>query len=151
MGIKLNLDAGQPEVVQRGSPWYEKLSFSSLSASDTLSPEARSSFRWSPSGPLWISFLFILWFFFLLQKKGFIPRRGSYWNAPLWGPIWVSFSFISNPKKFFLTFNLQPVSANFWHWRMEGRMYGGRVGPFFFLCPYLENYLILFLNCFRIP
>ena len=22
---------------------------------------------------------------------------------------------------------------------------------FFFLCPYLENYLILFLNCFRIP
>ena len=26
----LNLDAGQPEVVQRGSPWYEKKSFSSL-------------------------------------------------------------------------------------------------------------------------
>ena len=25
-----NLDAGQPEVVQRGSPWYEKKSFSSL-------------------------------------------------------------------------------------------------------------------------
>ena len=39
------LDAGQPEVVQRGSPWYEKLSFSSLSASDTVSPEARLSFK----------------------------------------------------------------------------------------------------------
>ena len=30
-----NLDAGQPEVVQRGSPWYEKKSFNSL-AQNTL-------------------------------------------------------------------------------------------------------------------
>ena len=28
--LNMNLDAGQPEVVQRGSPWYEKKSFSSL-------------------------------------------------------------------------------------------------------------------------
>ena len=26
--VAFNLDAGQPEVVQRGSPWYEKFSFS---------------------------------------------------------------------------------------------------------------------------
>ena len=97
-------------------------------------------------------YLFVLYsdFFFPSTEKRFYSPEGSYWNAPLWGPIWVSFSFISNPKKSFLTFNLHEVSAHFWYWRMEGTIDGGRVGPFFFLCPYLENYLILFLNCFRI-
>ena len=92
-------------------------------------------------------YLFVLYsdFFFLLRKKGFIPRRGSYWNAPLWGPIWVSFSFISNPKKSFLTFNLHEVSAHFWYWRMEGTIDGGRVGPFFFFAHILKTIWYFFL------
>ena len=134
-----------PKLSSEVHPGKKKLSFSSLSASDTLSPEVRSSFRWSPSGPLWISFHFIFRFFFLLRKKGFIPRRGSYWNAPLWGPIWVSFSFISNPKKSFLTFNLHEVSAHFWYWRMEGTIDGGRVGPFFFFAHILKTIWYFFL------
>ena len=92
-------------------------------------------------------YLFVLYsdFFFLLRKKGFIPRRGSYWNAPLWGPIWGSFSFISNPKKSFLTFNLHEVSAHFWYWRMEGTIDGGRVGPFFFFAHILKTIWYFFL------
>ena len=108
------------------------------------------------SDPLAVPFeyLFVIYsVFFSSYRKRFYPPEGELLKCyPMGiGVPFVSSSFISNPKKSFLTFNLHEVSAHFWYWRMEGTIDGGRVGPFFFLCPYLENYLILFLNCFRIP
>ena len=98
-------------------------------------------------------YLFFLYYeFFSSYRKKVLSPGGVATEMLPYGVPFESLSLLYvTLRNFFLTFNLQPVSANFWHWRMEGRMYGGRVGPFFFLCPYLENYLILFVNCFRIP
>ena len=75
------LDAGQPEVVQRGSPWYEKLSFSYLSASDTLSPGGGSYWNASLWGPIWVSFFFISY-----PKWSFLTFNLQAVSAHFWPP-----------------------------------------------------------------
>ena len=47
-----------------------------LANGNNLSPEAGSSFRWSPRGPLWISFGFIFWKFLPPTEKSFILTDG---------------------------------------------------------------------------
>ena len=84
-----------------------------------LSPEAGSSFRWSPRGPLWVSFCFIFWWFFFppTEKKFYIDGRvvsqktmyfghfsktNGYFFLVVFRPLrsgWVTFSVKNSRKK----------------------------------------------------
>ena len=78
--------------------------------------------------------------------------------APLWGTIWVSYFLYLPPSSFFgfqiLEWNRPFFSPAIfyidgWMGWMGWMGWDGMVGQLFFFCPYLENYLILFHNCFR--
>ena len=59
-------------------------------------------------------FSFYWWFFLIFDPlEFFIPRRRTIFSGSLWDPNLISFCFISYPKRSFLDFNLQAVSAHF--------------------------------------
>ena len=69
-----------------------------------LSPEAGSSFRWSPRGPLWLSLCFIFWNFSPPTEKSFIlteGRKEGRTDGSFWGQKNQLFGNISKTTKYF--------------------------------------------------
>ena len=73
------------------APWREILKCSPLGSDLSL-----SFFIYLLQTLFWSQIL--IWNLSFFRAKYFIPRGGSYCNAPLWGQIWVSFFFISSTE-----------------------------------------------------
>ena len=144
----------------------ENIKYVVLSVKRYLSPEAGSSFRCSPRGPLWISFGFIFWKFSPPTEKSFILTEGRKDGRTIlksrknmvFGNISKStqyfFLIVSGPhrrllKTSFGSFRIGKIGNFSTQKSPNNILWKSRKKPTF--QEYLKNYSIFFSDCFWSP